>query len=45
MKKLPIGVSNLREIIEQGCAYVDKSRHVHQLDESGSFFLNRFPPT
>ncbi len=42
MKKLPIGVSNLREIIEEGYAYVDKSRHVHQLDDTGKYyFLSR----
>lgn len=42
MKKLPIGVSNLREIIEDGYAYVDKTRTVHQLVESGKYyFLSR----
>ncbi len=42
MKKLPIGVSNLREIIEEGYTYVDKSRFVHELDESGKYyFLSR----
>jgi hypothetical protein len=42
MKKLPIGVSNLREIIEDGYAYVDKSMFVHQLVESGKYyFLSR----
>ncbi len=42
MKKLPIGISNLREIIEKGYAYVDKSRFVHALTESGKYyFLSR----
>ncbi len=42
MKKLPIGVSTLREIIEDGYAYVDKTRIVHQLVESGKYyFLSR----
>ena len=42
MKKLPIGISNLREIIEEGYAYVDKSRFVHDLDKMGKYyFLSR----
>ena len=42
MKKLPIGVSTLREIIEDGYTYVDKTRIVHQLVESGKYyFLSR----
>ncbi len=42
MKKLPIGVSTLREIIEDGYTYVDKTRIVYQLVESGKYyFLSR----
>lgn len=42
MKKLPIGISNLREIVEEGYAYVDKSRFVFELTESGKYyFLSR----
>jgi hypothetical protein len=42
MKKLPIGISNLREIVEEGYAYVDKSGLVYQLAESGKYyFLSR----
>ncbi len=42
MKKLPTGISNLRQIREEGYAYVDKSRFVHELNESGKyFFLSR----
>ncbi|WP_291323820.1 ATP-binding protein [Desulfonatronospira sp.] len=42
MKKLPIGVSTLREIIEDGYTYVDKTRIVHELVESGKYyFLSR----
>ena len=42
MKKLPIGISNLREIIQEGYAYVDKSELVYQLAESGKYyFLSR----
>lgn len=42
MKKLPIGVSTLQEIIEDGYTYVDKTRIVHQLFESGKYyFLSR----
>ncbi|WP_045212712.1 AAA family ATPase [Desulfonatronovibrio magnus] len=42
MKKLPIWVSTLREIIEEGHTYVDKTRIVHQLVERGKYyFLSR----
>jgi len=42
MKKLPIGISTLSRIINEGYAYVDKTRKVHQLVETGSyFFLSR----
>jgi hypothetical protein len=42
MKKLPIGVSNIREIVDEGYAYVDKSEFVYQLVESGKYyFLSR----
>jgi len=42
MKKLPIGISNLREIVEEGYAYVDKSGLAYQLPESGKYyFLSR----
>jgi hypothetical protein len=42
MKKLPLGIANLSEIITQGYAYVDKSRFVHELADSGKYyFLSR----
>ena len=42
MKKLPVGISTLREIIEEGHAYVDKSKFVHDLSEQGKYyFLSR----
>ncbi|GAB6057609.1 ATP-binding protein [Desulfonatronum parangueonense] len=42
MKKLPLGISTLNKIIAEGYAYVDKSRFVHDLVESGSYyFLSR----
>ena len=42
MKKLPIGISNLKEIIEEGYAYVDKSRFIYELTEGGKYyFLSR----
>jgi len=41
-KKLPIGISNLREIIEDGYVYVDKSRYVYELSSTGKYyFLSR----
>lgn len=42
MKKLPIGISTLRDILDGGYAYVDKTRHVLKLADSGKyFFLSR----
>lgn len=42
MKKLPIGISTLREIIQEGYAYVDKTPFVHELSSRGKyFFLSR----
>ena len=42
MKKLPIGISTFSEIIESDAYYVDKSRYVRQLFDSGKyFFLSR----
>ncbi|MCX8069319.1 MAG: ATP-binding protein, partial [Thermodesulfovibrionales bacterium] len=41
-KKLPIGVSNLRKIITEGYHYVDKTRYVYELVETGVYyFLSR----
>jgi len=42
MKKLPLGIQNIREIIESGCVYVDKTRYVYDLIESTKcYFLSR----
>lgn len=42
MKKLPIGISVLSNIIDGGYVYVDKTAHVRQLAESGKYyFLSR----
>ncbi|PTN31840.1 ATP-binding protein [Desulfonatronum sp. SC1] len=42
MKKLPLGIATLSKIIPEGYAYVDKSRFVHELVESGTYyFLSR----
>ena len=42
MKKLPLGIQNFREIIEDNHVYVDKTMFVHQLITSGkSYFLSR----
>lgn len=41
-KKLPIGISNLREIINDGYVYVDKTEYVYDLDTTGKYyFLSR----
>ncbi|HMV80405.1 MAG TPA: AAA family ATPase [Leptospiraceae bacterium] len=43
MKKLPIGIQTFRDIIENNYIYVDKTKHIHQLIESGkgTYFLSR----
>lgn len=43
MKKLPIGISTLAKIVDNDCAYVDKTRHIHRLVHSGGgyYFLSR----
>ena len=42
MKKLPIGISTLKEIIEDGYLYVDKTKIALELIESGKYyFLSR----
>lgn len=42
MKKLPTGLQNFREIIEDGYLYVDKTRQVYELLKQGKlYFLSR----
>ncbi len=42
MQKLPVGIQSLREIIEGGYLYVDKTEYVHRLITSGKYyFLSR----
>jgi len=42
MKKLPIGLQNFKEIIEQRCLYVDKTRQIFDLIDKGKlYFLSR----
>lgn len=42
MKKLPVGIQSLRELIEGGYLYVDKTEYVHRLITSGKhYFLSR----
>ena len=42
LKKLPIGISTLQKIRDNGCVYVDKTAYVQQLVESGAYyFLSR----
>ncbi|MCX8027587.1 MAG: AAA family ATPase, partial [Thermodesulfovibrionales bacterium] len=41
-KKLPIGYSNLYEIITDGFVYVDKTKYVYDLVSTGKYyFLSR----
>ncbi|MFO7641563.1 MAG: AAA family ATPase, partial [Candidatus Competibacteraceae bacterium] len=39
MRKLPIGLQNLREMRTQGYAYVDKTPFVAQLAEQGKYYF------
>jgi Predicted AAA-ATPase/PD-(D/E)XK nuclease superfamily len=39
MKNLPIGVQTLTKIREKNCVYVDKTRLVHQLVTTGSYYF------
>jgi hypothetical protein len=39
MKKLPIGLQNLREMRTQGYVYVDKTAHVARLAEEGKYYF------
>lgn len=42
MKKLPIGLQNIVEIIEEDYLYVDKTRHLYDLIKKGKlYFLSR----
>ncbi len=42
MKKLPIGIQNFREIIEDNYYYVDKTKYIYQLTANGKYyFLSR----
>ena len=42
MKKLPVGIQNFREIVEDNHVYVDKTMFIHQLINNGkSYFLSR----
>ncbi|MEL6413037.1 MAG: AAA family ATPase, partial [Bacteroidota bacterium] len=35
MKKLPIGIQNIQEIIEEGYVYIDKTSFAHHLITKG----------
>ncbi|PUU86523.1 MAG: ATPase AAA, partial [Halanaerobium sp.] len=42
MKKLPIGISTLRDIIDDGYVYIDKTQHAYKLITEGKYyFLSR----
>ncbi|HIE01213.1 MAG TPA: hypothetical protein EYP59_13145, partial [Thiotrichaceae bacterium] len=42
MKKLPLGIQTFSKIIKDNCVYVDKTRHIAELIDSGEyFFLSR----
>ncbi|MFZ1643346.1 MAG: AAA family ATPase, partial [Candidatus Contendobacter sp.] len=39
MKKLPIGLQNLREMRTEGYVYIDKTAHVARLAEEGKYYF------
>nr|WP_257617373.1 AAA family ATPase [Thermosipho melanesiensis] len=39
MKKLPIGVQDYREIVEENYVYVDKTKYLYDLMTSGKFYF------
>ncbi len=39
MKKLPIGIQTFRKIIEEGFLYVDKTKQIYELLNSGNYFF------
>ena len=42
MKRLPVGIQNFREIIEDNHVYIDKTMFIHQLINNGKcYFLSR----
>lgn len=42
LKKLPIGLQDLRKIIEYDFKYIDKTRYIYQICQSpGAYFLSR----
>ena len=43
LKKLPIGIQSIREVIEGGYVYVDKTKFALQLIESGKYYFMARP--
>jgi hypothetical protein len=42
MKKLPLGMQDFKEIISEGYVYVDKTRYIHEMLNTGkSYFISR----
>ena len=42
MKKLPIGISDFKKLIEEGYIYVDKTKYIYELVRNGGYiFLSR----
>ena len=42
MKKLPLGIQNFKQIIEDDCVYVDKTQHIYNLIAGAKcYFLSR----
>ncbi len=39
LKKLPLGYSDLKRIIDEDCVYVDKTQLIHQMITSGGYYF------
>lgn len=39
IKKLPLGITDFKEIIESGCVYVDKTAYIYQMITSGKYYF------
>jgi hypothetical protein len=43
MKKLPLGISTFSEIIEDGYVYIDKTRSIYEMTETGKIYFLSSP--
>src|SRR3972149_7896679 len=41
MKKLSLGIQTFEKVIEDNCAYIDKTKYIYELIQGNCFFLAR----